>query len=264
MPAPSQRAYDIPPAFDATVARAMSRNPRDRFPSMRAFGAALLPLASEHALRSYGAELSEASHAAADSRVRTTLRCKKPHSAAVTDTVDSPRGPPVSEAKPSRAGKAVLRSYDGVAVSRRGDTAVVLWKAPARILRSRWLFDSLDRMVAEEPDGILVLMIILPTSSPPDRATSVENAARALKLRAAIRRAVVVIPGDSAWQKVARGVLRAFMPWTSGRLAFASTAEDGIAKLLEAADRKTPKKAAIERDVRDLYAELDPTLVNEG
>jgi hypothetical protein len=119
-------------------------------------------------------------------------------------------------------------------------------------------------MVAAEPDGILVLMIILPTSAPPDRATSVENAVRVLKLRAAIRRAVVVIAGDSAWQKVAKSVMRAFMPWTSSRLACASTAEGGIAKLLEAAGGKTPTKAAIEGDLRDLYAELDPTLISDG
>jgi hypothetical protein len=264
MPAPSQRAYDVPPAFDAIVARAMNRNPRDRFPSMRAFGAALLPLASERARGSYSVELSEASHGAADSRVRKTLRRKKTVCAAVTDTVDSARGPAVAKAEPPKTGDTVLQSYDGVAVARRGDTAVVLWKAPARILRSRWLFDSLDRMVAEAPDGIVVLMIILPTSAPPDRATSVENAARVLKLRAAIRRAVVVVLGDSVWQKVARGAMRAFMPWTSRRLAFASTVEDGIAELLKAAGRKTPKKAAIARDVQALYAELDPTLVNEG
>ena len=263
-PAPSQRAYDIPPAFDGIVARAMSRNPRDRFPSMRAFGAALLPLASERARGSYGPELSEAPNSAADSRVRKTSRRKKTVGAAVTHTVDSPSGPAVSEAKPSKPGESFLQSYDGVALSRRGDTAVTLWKASARILRSRWLFDGLDRMVAEEPDGILVLMIILPTAAPPDRATSVENAKRALKLRPAIRRAVIVILGDSAWQRVVRGVMRAFMPWTSSHLAFASTVDDGIAKLLKAGGRKTPKKAAIEREVRALYAELDPTLVNEG
>ncbi len=263
-PPPSQRACDIPPALDAIVARAMSRNPRDRFPSMRAFGAALLPLASEYARSSYGPELSEAPGSAADSRVRKTRQRKKAVRAAVTDTVDSARGPAVSEAKPPKTGKAVLQSYDGVAVSRRGDTAVILYKAPARILRSRWLYDLLDRIVAQEPDGILALMIILPTSAPPDRATSVENATRAFKLRGAVRRAVVVIPGDLVWQRVARGVMRTFMPWTSRRLAYASTAEDGIAKLLEAAGRKTPKRAAIERDLRALYAELDPTLVNEG
>lgn len=256
--------YQVLSAILSSPARAMSRNPRDRFPSIRAFGAALLALASERARDSCSSELLEAPQAAADSRVRKTLRRKTAVVAAVTDTVDSVRGPAVSAAQPPKTGSALLQSYDGVAVARRGDTALVLWKAPARIRRSRWLFDGLDRMVAEEPDGILVLMIILPTSAPPDRATSVENAVRVLKLRAAVRRAVVVIAGDSAWQKVAKGVMRAFMPWTPSRLAFASTAERGIAKLLEAAGRKTPNKAAIERDLHALYAELDPTLVSEG
>jgi serine/threonine-protein kinase len=45
--APSQRAPDVPRALDEVLLRAMSRSPRDRFPSVRAFGGALLPLAFE-------------------------------------------------------------------------------------------------------------------------------------------------------------------------------------------------------------------------
>ena len=42
--APSARTSGITPALDAAVLRAMSRNPDDRFPSVRAFGSALLSI----------------------------------------------------------------------------------------------------------------------------------------------------------------------------------------------------------------------------
>jgi hypothetical protein len=263
--APSRRAYDIPPGFDAIVARAMSRDPRDRFPSMRAFGAALLPLASERARWAYGAELTGGPSVAADSQVRKRVRRRvRAVREAVTDTVDSARSPAVAKAKPPKKGKAAVQSYDGVGLARRGDTVAILWKAPARTLRARWLFDQMDRIVADQPDGILALMIILPTSAPPDRATSVESAVRLLKLRPSIRRTAVVVVGDSVWRTVAQNVLRAFMPWGSSRLTFATAIEEGIAKLLKAAGPKTPRAAAIQRDLQALYAALDPTLANEG
>ena len=56
---PSVRASGIPPALDEAVLRAMSRNPDDRYPSVRAFGAALLPLASERARLALAAEFEE-------------------------------------------------------------------------------------------------------------------------------------------------------------------------------------------------------------
>lgn len=54
---PSTRAKDIPSALDDAILRAMSRKPSDRFPSVRAFGTALLAVASERARAAYGSEL---------------------------------------------------------------------------------------------------------------------------------------------------------------------------------------------------------------
>lgn len=261
---PSRCAHDVPPGFDAVVARAMSRNPRARFPSLRAFGTALLPLASDRARCCWSAEFTGPPAPPADSRVRRRKRPKDGATTAVTETVDSARAPVLPEVAPPKKGKATVLTYDGVALASRGDVVTILWKAPARILRARWLFDHIDRIVADQPEGVLTLMIILPTSAPPDRATSVESAARLLKLRAATRRTAVVILGESLWQSVAKAILRAFMPWSSSRLVFAGTVDEGLAKLMKGAGPKTPKPAAIERDVRALYAALDPTLANEG
>ncbi len=56
---PSARAPFIPPALDVAVLRAMSRVPSQRFPSIRAFGGALLALASERTRLGLAAELCD-------------------------------------------------------------------------------------------------------------------------------------------------------------------------------------------------------------
>ncbi len=56
---PSLCTSGIPPALDDAVLRAMSRNPDDRYPSVRAFGAALLVLASERSRLALRAEFEE-------------------------------------------------------------------------------------------------------------------------------------------------------------------------------------------------------------
>jgi hypothetical protein len=261
---PSQLAVDIPAGFDAVVARAMSRDPGDRFPSVRHFGAALLPLATDRSRDTWSTEFLQS--AAAESEVRRRRGRKKPALPAVSETVDSVRAPAQRiEGVAPKKGTPAVQMNDGLAMSTRSDTTVILWKAPARLHRSRWLFDQLDRIIADQPEGILTLMIILPTSAPPDRATSIESARRLVKVRAGTRRAVIVILGDSLWQSMAKGIQRVFMPsWSSSRLAFASQVDEGITKLLRAAGPKTPKAATIRRDVRALYAALDPTLANEG
>ncbi len=259
---PSERAPDVPAGFDAVVARAMSHAPKDRFPSLRAFGAALLPLATERARSAWTTEF-QSSGAAAESGVRPRKRGRK--APAVTETIDSVRNPVLQSAVvPTKKGAPAVQTYDGVAMATRGDTCSILWKAPARQPRSRWLFDQMDRYVVDQPEGVLALMIILPTSAPPDRAASIESATRLMKLRPSIRRVVIVVLGDSVWQSVAKGILRVFMPWSSSRVVFASEVDEGITKLLRMAGTKTPKAAAIQRDVRALYAALDPTLTNEA
>ena len=62
---PSQRVACISAAFDEVVLRAMSRDPRDRFASVRAFGVALLPFARERDRLAWHAELEGHLHAQA-------------------------------------------------------------------------------------------------------------------------------------------------------------------------------------------------------
>ncbi len=267
---PSRRATDVPRALDAVVARAMSRDPADRFPSLRAFGAALLPMASDRARSSWSAEFLRPTaevtgETGAPSRVRKSVRRKKAAISPETKTVDSAPAPSVKRAISRRRVEPSVRSYDGVGFAIRGDTVTILWKAPARPPRARWLFDQMDQAALDAPEGLLTLMIILPTSAPPDRATAVESAMRLFNLRSVTRKTAVVIIGDSVWRSVAKGILRVLMPTLDARtLVFAAGVEKAIAKLQGAAGPRTPKAAEIERDVQALYAALDPTLANEA
>jgi serine/threonine protein kinase len=52
---PRQLVDDLPPEFESVVLRGMEVSPEDRFPSMRAMGAALLPFASPHVRTQYEA-----------------------------------------------------------------------------------------------------------------------------------------------------------------------------------------------------------------
>jgi hypothetical protein len=57
--APSARTCGLSPALDTAVLRAMSRDPERRFPTVRAFGATLLPLASERTRLALWAEFDK-------------------------------------------------------------------------------------------------------------------------------------------------------------------------------------------------------------
>ena len=58
---PSSYVAGLPSEVDGAVLRAMSRDPEDRFPSVRAFGAALLPFSSERTRAAFAAEFREPS-----------------------------------------------------------------------------------------------------------------------------------------------------------------------------------------------------------
>jgi hypothetical protein len=152
-----------------------------------------------------------------------------------------------------------IQTYDGVALAVRGDTLTTLWKSPARLHRTKWLFDAADELSAHSPGGLLALMIILPTADPPDGPARAENARRLRALGPSVRRLVTVVVGDDLWQSIVRTMMRAmFLPYGgSRRLVLESTIEDGIARLLESAGPATPSFAEIDQDVRAAYDALD-------
>ena len=151
-----------------------------------------------------------------------------------------------------------VQTNDGVAFATRGDVVYVVYNAAARLHRSKWLFDQTDAVLARCPEGILVFMIILPSSSPPDAATRRENVVRMRKLGASLRRCVTVPVGDDLHMAVVRTVMRALgVIQGSGRVQrVEKNIVHGIRSVIEARGPRTPTAEELETDLRTMYNAL--------
>ncbi|HLK38891.1 MAG TPA: hypothetical protein VKU41_19150 [Polyangiaceae bacterium] len=158
-----------------------------------------------------------------------------------------------------RANVPVFQVNDGVAFGVHGDVITSVYNAPARLQRSRWLYDRADLAVRGDPgDGFLVFMVILPTSSPPDAETRAENAARMRSLAGHFRRFVTVAIGDTFQATVVRTAMRAISV-LQGRSRIHRVFDDvegGLTCLLEARRERTPLRAEIDAMLRDMYRAL--------
>jgi hypothetical protein len=154
-----------------------------------------------------------------------------------------------------------VQTNDGVALVVRGDTVSIVYQEPARLHRSRWLYDRIDEAVASNSEGVMAFLVILPTSHPPDGPTRAENTARLRKLGPALRRLVTVPIGDALWINVVRTIMRG-MAIIQGNLrvqVVADSLDEGIQALLDAAGPRTPTRAQIEDDLRAMYKALGVT-----
>lgn len=228
--APSERSAGIPGALDEIVLRAMSRNPEDRFPSVHSFGAALQALASE----------------------QRVLSSDPPPRSLFT---------PLSRYRaPGELLEGEVATFDGVAAVVRGDTMAMLWKTPARVAHTRWVYDIIDRLAARQPNGIRVLMILLPTANAPDLETRMENARRLGRVLPSLRRVSTVIIGAGVFRVLLRRAVRAMMLAHLGLgsklLSIESTIEDGITRLRTPAGADTPSFEAVRDDACAMFAAL--------
>ena len=149
-------------------------------------------------------------------------------------------------------------TFDGVALVRRGDTVLICYERPARLHRTSWLFDVVDRAAALAPDGLLGLLVVLDTSDPPDAATRDENAKRLAALGPAARRLVTVPVGDEFRVAIVRTLMRSLnlaLGHSKDRLV-ANTIDEGLSRLLECASARTPSREQLERDLEALYVAL--------
>lgn len=157
--------------------------------------------------------------------------------------------------------EAVL-THDGVGVVCRGNLVLVLYAADARLHRTRWAFDRVDELVAKCPEGVVCLMVILPTAGAPDAPTRAENAFRFRKIDSSLRMMVTVALGDQFRQSIVRAVMRGLILVSrqQERHAIAVTEREGIAKLLasEGIRPSTPARSEIEADLAALHAALEP------
>jgi hypothetical protein len=152
-----------------------------------------------------------------------------------------------------------VATNDGVAVMFRGDVLLILYEKDARLHRTRFLFDRADEVARHASDaGLIAFMIVLPTAAPPDSETRAENVARLHKLGSQVRLLVTTPVGDAFRMSVVRAVMRALaiLQRRSRTNVVASTIEDGLARVMEAAGPLTPPKSVILADLYTLYAAL--------
>jgi Protein kinase domain len=242
---PSTRCPQLPAALDEVILRAMHRDPEQRFASVSALGASLLAFAEPPIAARWGAEFV----APAGPRLAPS------HGSSIAPAPSGDDG-----LASAATASASLVTYDGVAILVRGDAFVMLWNTPARLPRTQWTFDQLDRMVAQQPGGIVALMIILPTADPPDRLARQENERRIRRVAYALRRLTTVVLGDGVRQVLVRTVMRAMeIPhrgaWV-GPTSVESTLENGLRQLRKSASPSTPSHDRLLQDVRDMHAAL--------
>jgi hypothetical protein len=155
----------------------------------------------------------------------------------------------------------LAQTYDGVGTVCRGNLALVLYDADARLHRTRWLFDRVDELSARNPDGIFVLMVIGPNAAPPDAATRTENATRFKRIGSALMSMVTVALGDDFRVSIVRTIMRAMILLSrqTDRHVIASTEREGIDRLLAAAKNnpRLPTRAQLEADLAALHAQLE-------
>jgi hypothetical protein len=153
--------------------------------------------------------------------------------------------------------EAEVATFDGVAFSLRGDTCLVVYAVPARIARTRWLFDRVDEAVASL-ETFYALMLILPSADPPDAATRAENARRLRSLHGKLRGLVTVIIGDTFRVNVIRTVMRGMfvVQRQSEALSVARTLADGLRCVLQAPTKQTRSAAQLGTTIKQMCRAL--------
>ncbi len=231
----------VPPGFDEVVLRAMHRDPARRFPSVTALGEALLAFAPDPVAAYW----------------RGAFAPQEPEGPLPPSRRVARSSPPAAHAKAS----PVIDAFDGVAVAARGDVFSMLWSKAARVERVRWQFDALEAAIARQPAGetLVVLMIILPSSDPPDRPAREENGRRIRELHPGVRLLSTVIVGDGVRQILVRSIVRAMLVphrYGADRATLESKIDAGILRVRGAAGPATPAIEAIHADVCAMHAAL--------
>lgn len=151
-----------------------------------------------------------------------------------------------------------VRVKDGIAVATAGDVVLVLWDAPSRAPRIRWIFDATEAQIRTIPEGVITLQLIRSTASPPDAEARAENARGLTRVGDRLRRLVTIPLGDDFWTTCVRTIMRGMfvLQGQSGRLVVSARVDMGITELLKAASSRTPSRRDIDSGVGQLFAAM--------
>lgn len=144
---------------------------------------------------------------------------------------------------------------DGIGLAFAGDVALVLWNAPARAHRIRWIFETTEARSRKLPNGGVALQVILPTATPPDAEGRAENAKGLARMEGLLRRMVTVPVGDDLTTRIVRTVMRGMflVQRQSDRQFVCAKTSEGVSELLKGAGPRTPPRSAIEQGISELY-----------
>lgn len=170
--------------------------------------------------------------------------------AMVTSALEMPEG--------TAAPVGTVLLNDGVGALRRGDTVLIVYQKAAELKRTRWLFDTMDELLAETDSDVLVLLVVLPSSDPPDAETRDENSRRMRTIGRRVRRFVTTPVGNAFRVSVVRAIMRGLNVALghSGTRFVADSIEEGLALVLAAKTPATPSPRQLYLDLGAIYAEL--------
>lgn len=150
---------------------------------------------------------------------------------------------------------------DGFAFAHGGDTAVIVYKSPARVTRIRWIFDRIEELAARV-GPLNGLLIVLPSSDLPDAQTRAENTRRMVELRGRLRRVVTVVLGDSMRVSLVRTIMRAmFLLQGMSRVQhIVNSVDEGLVTLLNDPTARMPSRPQIEATLSEIARRLECTI----
>lgn len=135
-----------------------------------------------------------------------------------------------------------------------GDVIAVVWQAPATVPRWEWQFVHVAGAVNANPQGALVLTIILSSSHAPDAKTRVHMQAGFKSLGPKLRMLVAVALGNGMWVSVVRTIVRGLLLLSgqSRQHQVVATLDEGLDLIRDLSSTATPSRTEVRQMVNQL------------
>ena len=129
---------------------------------------------------------------------------------------------------------------------------------PSGMLWRSWLFPRLEALMTKYPEGIRLMVVVLPDTPVPAPSERARVQGDLRKHSSQIRKQVTVILGDSMRASIVRAIMRTmlFLSGQSKNMAFTATIRGGIDALLESSGPNAIPRAQFIAAVEELLPAL--------